>query len=109
MGSRILHLCSPPLLALAVVLLVSSGSFAQTDTAQRPVSWEFSARAGADGRPVIVLNAHIRDGWRLYSTTMPDSLLNSRVTLDSGAPASITGIEENRPQTQKDSLFNNAV
>jgi thiol:disulfide interchange protein len=108
-GSRILHLCSPPLLALAVVLLVSSGSFAQTDTAQRPVSWEFSARAGADGRPVIVLNAHIRDGWRLYSTTMPDSLLNSRVTLDSGAPASITGIEENRPQTQKDSLFNNAV
>ena len=110
MGKRLLYLVSPPLLTLAVVLLVSSVTFAQSDTAQSPVSWEFSSRPSADGHPVIVLNAHIRDGWRLYSTTMPDSLVNSRVTLDSSAAATILRIEEQgRLHNEKDPLFNNEV
>jgi thiol:disulfide interchange protein DsbD len=97
-------LVSPPLLTLVVVLFVSSGSFAQADSSQKPVSWDFTSHSGA-----IVLHAHIKDGWRLYSTTMPDSLVNSRITLDSGAPASIAGIEEGRVQSLKDPLFNNSV
>jgi len=88
-GNRFLHFCSPPLLTLAVILAVSSGSFAQTDSPQKPVTWEFSSQPGA-----MVFHARINDGWKLYSTTMPDSLVNSRVTLDSGANATITGIEE---------------
>ncbi|HVS95817.1 MAG TPA: cytochrome c biogenesis protein CcdA [Puia sp.] len=106
MGRRLLHLCSPPLLTIAVILAVSSVSFAQTDTAQKPVTWEFSSRPGPQGRAVIVLQAHIADGWKLYSTTMPDSLVNSRVKLDSGAQTAITGIDETgRLQTVTDTIL----
>jgi thiol:disulfide interchange protein DsbD len=94
-------LASPPLLTLAVVLLVSSAVFAQNDSSQPPVSWNFSSQSGA-----IVLHAHIKDGWRLYSTTMPDSLVNSRIVLDSSAKAIITGIEEHgRLQTAYDTVL----
>ncbi len=86
------------------------GAFAQADTTHSVVTWDFSTQPGADSKPVLVLRGHIREGWRLYSTTMADSLPNSRVTLDSTAGATIQDIEEKgQLRTQKEPLFGNAV
>jgi thiol:disulfide interchange protein len=93
----------------ALLLLGAPRAIAQTDTAKQAVTWDFSTREGSDGKPVVVLHAHILDGWRLYSTTMPDSLPNSRVALDSTSKAKIIGVEEISPvQSEKEPLFNNA-
>jgi thiol:disulfide interchange protein len=110
MAIRLLH---PPSLLLAVIslfILSQQRAFAQqTDTTQNVVNWSFSAGKGADGNPVLILHGDIRDGWRLYSTTMPDSLPNSRISLDSTAGATILTIEEKgNVQHKKDSLFGNA-
>src|SRR5262245_43523681 len=69
----------------AFLLIAALHTFAQTDATHSVVSWDFTTQQGADGKPVLVLHGHILDGWRLYSTTMADSLPNSRVTLDSTA------------------------
>lgn len=97
-------------LFLVVLLLVGGQrTLAQTDTTKQAVTWDFSAGQGADGKPVLILHAHILDGWRLYSTTMPDSLPNSRVTLDTPVKGRITAIEEKgQMQSRKEPLFNNA-
>jgi thiol:disulfide interchange protein len=107
----IARLLSPPNLLLAVVsifILSEQRAFAQqSDTGQQAVSWEFSARQGTDGSPVLILHARIRDGWKLYSTTNPDTLGYSRVSLDSSSRARILGIEENGGiQRKKDPIFN---
>jgi cytochrome c biogenesis protein CcdA len=107
------RLLTPPNLLLAVVsifILSEQHAFAQqSDTGQPAVSWEFSARQGTDGNPVLVLHARIREGWKLYSTTNPDTLGYSRVTLDSGSPARIVGIEEvGGVERKKDAIFNGA-
>jgi thiol:disulfide interchange protein len=97
---------------LLLTLFVFFGALrvaAQTDTTKQAVTWDFSAQQGADGKPVLVLRARLLDGWRLYSTTMPDSLPNSRVALDSTVKSSIASIEEKGiAHDQKEPLFNNA-
>jgi thiol:disulfide interchange protein len=110
MFTRLLH---PPTLLLAVVslfVLFQQKAFAQqNDTTQHPVSWEFSASQGTDGNPVLILHAKLADGWKLYSTANPDSLGNSRVSIDTTGGARITGIEEKGPlQRGKDAAFNGA-
>jgi thiol:disulfide interchange protein DsbD len=91
-------------------LLGAQHVFAQADTSRQAVTWDFSTQQGPDGKPLLVLHARILDGWRLYSTTMPDSLPNSRVALDSSVKGRITGIEEKGPvQDKKEPLFNNAA
>ncbi len=105
------RLLSPPNLLLAVVsifIFSQQRAFAQQgDTAQQAVNWEFSARQGTDGNPVLVLHARIHDGWKLYSTTNPDTLGYSRVTLDSSARLKISHIEEKGTlQRKKDPIFN---
>jgi thiol:disulfide interchange protein DsbD len=96
-------------LATLLLLMLGQRTLAQTDTAQKAVSWEFTTQM-IGGQPALVLHAHILDGWKLYSTTMPDSLPNSRVTLDSSAKAVITGIDEQgKLQSSNDPLFSNAL
>ncbi|HWB94081.1 MAG TPA: cytochrome c biogenesis protein CcdA [Puia sp.] len=110
--NKLYRLLSPPSVLLAVVLLLTlvQRSIAQSDTSQKAVRWEFSAERGSDGKPVLVLHAQMLEGWRLYSTTMPDSLPNSRVALDSSAKATIAGVEEQgKLQTIKEPLFDNAL
>jgi thiol:disulfide interchange protein len=97
---------------LVTVLLLTLGqrTLAQTDATQGAVKWEFSARKGTDGSPILVLHATIRDGWKLYSTTNADTVGYSRVNLDSTVHATITGIEEKGSlQHQKDPIFNGAT
>jgi len=106
-------LLNPPSLLLAVLsifIFSQERAFAQqTDSTQNVVSWEFGAQKAADGSPVLVLHARIRDGWRLYSTTNPDTLGYSRVNLDTTSHAKILGIEEKGLlQRKKDPIFNNA-
>jgi len=98
------------IILLLAVCLGFQQAFAQADTAKQAVTWDFSTQTGADGKPVLVLHAHILDGWRLYSTTMPDSLPNSRVALDSSVKTTVTGIDEQGSvQNLKEPIFSNAV
>ncbi len=111
MNTLFQRLLSPPVLLLVVsVLFVQSQQqlFAQqTDTAQNVVNWEFSAKKGTDGINTLVLHGRIKEGWRLFSTTMADSLPNSRIALDSSAGAKIVRIDEKGDlQRKKDPLFN---
>ena len=97
-------------LLLNVVCFLSfrQQSFAQDSSAV--VSWDFSAVKGANGNNTLVLHGKIKDGWRLYSTTMADSLPNSRVVLDTTAKTSIGNIDEQgKPETVKEPLFNNTA
>ncbi len=108
---QLLGLLSPPNLLLAVIsvfIFSEQRAFAQQgDTAQQAVNWEFSARPGTDGSAVLVLHARIHDGWKLYSTTNPDTLGYSRVTLDSSVRLKISHIEETGAlQRKKDPIFN---
>jgi thiol:disulfide interchange protein len=81
-----------------------------TDTAQNVVNWNFSVQKAAGGGYQLALHGKIRDGWRVYSTTMPDSLPNSRVTLDSTAAAKILDItEKGGLESQHEALFGNAL
>jgi cytochrome c biogenesis protein CcdA len=105
------RLLSPPNLLLAVVsIFIFSEQRAiaqQGDTAQQAVNWEFRVLNGSDGNPVLVFHARIHDGWKLYSTTNPDTLGYSRVTVDSSGHAKILGIEEKGAlQRKKDPIFN---
>lgn len=105
--NKLYRFLSPPSVLLAAILLLTLGqhTLAQADTTQKVVTWDFTTAPGADGKPALVLHAHILDGWKLYSTTMPDTLPNSRVALDSSSRASITGIEEDgKLQSAKDPL-----
>lgn len=105
----------PLLIALSFFfLLLSKYSIAQ-DSAADAVSWEFQGSINQGdplkGPHTMVLKARILPGWRLYSTTMPDSLPYTRVALDSATAASveITGIEEKgKLQNKKDPLFGNS-
>ena len=67
--------------------------FAQ-DTAGKILRWEFSSGNRAGGDYLFTLKATIKNGWKLFSTTMRDDLPNSRVLLDSSTAVKITGIEE---------------
>jgi thiol:disulfide interchange protein len=105
----------PLLFGLSFLLLLLSKYSAAQDSATNAVSWEFSGsvRSGdpLPGPHTMELKARILPGWRLYSTTMPDSLPYTRVGLDSATSASvkIVGIEEKgKLESEKDPLFGNA-
>ena len=99
------------LVSFLLLLSLPQHSYAQaTDSSQNAVNWTFSAQKAPDGGYTLVLHGKIRDGWRLYSTTMADSLPNSRVALDTGTQAKILGIEEKgKAESQPEPLFNNAL
>ncbi|HEY8972404.1 MAG TPA: cytochrome C biogenesis protein, partial [Puia sp.] len=89
------------LLALFVMLLWQSAGAQDTSGVVR---WEFSG-----GKDVLILHGKIKDGWRLYSTTMKDDLPNSRVTLDSSAQTTIEKIEEKgQLEVRKEAVLDNA-
>jgi len=88
-------------------LLILKTASAQQDSSA-PVKWEFSAGKDAGG-PTLILHGKIKDGWRLYSTTMKDDLPNSRVALDTPAKAVIGKIEEKgQLVVKKEPLLDNA-
>jgi hypothetical protein len=95
------------LLFVVFCLLFAGGASAQQDSSA-PVKWEFSA--GKDGAAsTLILHGKIKDGWRLYSTTMKDDLPNSRVVLDTPTKAAIGKIDEKgQLQVRKEPLFDNA-
>ena len=96
--------------ALLLIFIPQRTDAQEADTSQNVVNWTFSAKKAADGSYVLVLNGKIRDGWRLYSTTMADSLPNSRVVLDSTAQAKITMImEDGQLESLNEPLFSNAA
>ncbi|HZE85674.1 MAG TPA: cytochrome c biogenesis protein CcdA [Puia sp.] len=88
---------------------------ANSSGTKEPVQWKFTVGAsGSEDRLHIfklILNAKIKEGWRLYSITMPDSLPNTRVMLDSLTASSFknNGIsEQGKLESKKEILFGNA-
>ena len=75
------------------------------------VNWSFSTPSTTSGDEyTLVLHGKIAKDWRLYSTTMPDSLPNSRVSLDTAVPVKILRIEEKgRLESGKEPLFAGAL
>lgn len=97
------------ILTVVVLFFTLFYQHSQAQDSTAVVKWEFSATKGAAGQVTLTLKGKIKEGWRLYSTTMKDDLPNSRVALDSSARASITGIEEKgQLETKKEPLFDNA-
>jgi thiol:disulfide interchange protein len=105
----------PLLLALSFLFLLPSKYSAAQDSAVNAIIWKFSTSSTPDplaGPHTLVLKATILPGWRLYSTSMPDSLPYTRVGLDSvtSRTAAIVGIEEKGKLERKtDPLFDNAL
>lgn len=105
----------PVLFALSFFFLLFSKYSAAQDTASNAVNWEFSGSMNLGdplaGPHTMMLKARLLPGWRLYSTTMPDSLPFTRIALDSATStmAKIVGIEEKgKLFSQSDPLFGNA-
>lgn len=87
-------------------LLLQVQAFAQDSAV---IHWEFSGSKVKDGHYILSLKGKIEPGWRLFSTTMKDDLPNSRVLLDSAAPARVINIvEKGRLETKREPLFDNA-
>jgi thiol:disulfide interchange protein len=99
------------LLLIALFLFPWHYTSAQaTDSSRNVVNWDFSVQKAPGGGYQLVLHGKIQGGWRLYSTTMPDSLPNSRVTLDSTAAAKVLDItEKGGLESQHEALFSNAL
>jgi thiol:disulfide interchange protein len=96
------------LLFLGLLFLLNSELFGQ-DTASNIIKWEFSGSEKSGGMYVLSFKGKIQSGWKLFSTTMKDDLPNTRIVLDSGSYARITGISEvGELQTKKEPLFDNA-
>jgi len=79
------------------------------------VQWEFTVGEPGTGDRLhtcrLILKAKIKEGWRLYSTTMPDSLPNTRVTFDSSTTSSFSNnsiSERGKAERKKEVLFGNA-
>ncbi len=95
-------------LICACLSLMQAGVFAQ-DSASGVVHWDFAGSRLKDGHYLLSLKGKIEPGWKLFSTTMTDDLPNSRVLLDSGNAATLTGIEEQgKLEAKKEPLFDNA-
>jgi thiol:disulfide interchange protein len=102
----------PGFFLINILFLFSSHSAhaQEADTAKNVVNWTFSAEKAADGSYTLILDGKIREGWRLYSTTMADSLPNSRVVLDSITRAKVLGIgEKGQLESLNEPLFSNAL
>ena len=69
------------LIVLQVTGLVSALQ-AQDTPGSRAAGWRFSSANQGDHQYVIEAMANIRPRWRLFSTTMPDSLPNSRISIE---------------------------
>jgi thiol:disulfide interchange protein DsbD len=93
---------------LSIGLLLLPGVMHAQDTS-KVAHWSISVISGTDGTPVISARASIAKGWQLFSVTMPDSLPNSRMTLDSSSLATVLNLTESGAlQKNKNALLGNA-
>src|SRR5438128_1066595 len=92
------------LIAFLLTLCMSSG-YAQ-DTVPSVVKWHFKTERNAESIYTLEIEADIKPGWKLFSTSMPEDQPNSRVTLDSSVKfASITNISEANVKSAREPLF----
>ena len=91
----------------ALAVCAGRSAYAQDSAAAKVASWNFSVTKKSEGVFVIDVKATIQKGWKLFSTTMPDSLPNSRVVFDSSV-VSVEGITEGgKLRAAKEPLLNN--
>ena len=93
---------------LLIMILIPRISNAQ-DAVSNTVLWEFHGSTASDGKLTVIFKGRIQSGWKLFSTSMPDSLPNTRVILDSNSGFRISAIaEKGSPVEAKEPLFDNA-
>ncbi len=90
---------------------LSSSRNSVADHPPGPVDWKFTGGKVSANQCTLEFRAAIPPGWKLYSTTMPDSLPNTRIVLDSPGAAKIISpiVEKGERENKKDPLFGNAV
>lgn len=92
---------------LAWAMIAALPARAQDSTA-KAVHWTYSAEKKSEGVYLLHAKASIQDGWILFSTTMPDDLPYTRITMDSATAtvASISNItEQGKLEARKEKLL----
>lgn len=89
---------------LAWALIAALPARAQ-DASEKAVSWQYSAEKKEAGIFEVHAKATIADGWILFSTTMPDTSVNSRVVIETKG-AKLEGVkEEGKLESRHDSIL----
>lgn len=89
-------------------LFLHQSVLAQDSTAV--VRWTFTAEAKGNAQYLLKAEGAIREGWGLFSLTMPDDLPNSRWQLDSGVAATLQSPAESpAPQIEKNALLETEI
>jgi thiol:disulfide interchange protein len=94
---------------LILALISCLFSYAQSDTAGKVVTWQYSADKKSDGVYNLIFTAKIANGWKLFSTTMNDEEPHTRVRIDSSSTVHLGNevVESTNRQTEKEPLFDN--
>lgn len=80
------------------------------DASEKAVSWQYSAEKKEAGTFEVHAKATIADGWILFSTTMPDTSVNSRVVVDTAKGVSLAGVKEaGKVESRHDSILDTDV
>ncbi|PUZ27514.1 thiol:disulfide interchange protein DsbD [Chitinophaga costaii] len=97
------------LYALLAWAMVAALPARAQDASEKAVSWQYSAEKKDAGTFLLHAKGTIEDGWILFSTTMPDTSVNSRLVVNTKG-ATITGIqEEGKLESRHDSVLDAEV
>lgn len=87
---------------VALIFALSTTSLFAQDSLQK-VNWSISSGAISNNKVVLTIKGAIEPDWGLFSTAMPDDMPNTRIVLDSGSDARITGIKVITPAIREQS------
>jgi thiol:disulfide interchange protein DsbD len=92
------------------LLLGSTGALRAQDSAAAKVGeWTFSATSKGGGVYIIDAQAVLHKGWRLFAVAMPDTLPNSRISLDAATQGqTVTASDGPGLRHAKEPLLDNA-
>ncbi|NIG53155.1 protein-disulfide reductase DsbD [Chitinophaga sp. Cy-1792] len=94
------------LLSLLIPVFMLFAGVANAQDSNKPVKWTFTAEKVNDQEYNVHLKGTIEKGVQLYSSTMGDDQVNTRVVLDSTVKGTITGItEEGKLESKKEPLL----
>ncbi|MFB6455215.1 protein-disulfide reductase DsbD family protein [Chitinophaga sp. Hz27] len=98
------------LLSLLIPVFMLFAGVANAQDSTKPVQWKFTAEKVNDLEYNVHLKGTIEKGVQLYSTTMGDDQVNTRVVLDSAIKGTITGITEaGKLESKKEPLLDSDV
>ena len=94
------------ILFLALLTVASVKMMGQDSSHALNVQWYFSSSKVSNTEFHLIIKGKIEKDWGLFSTSMPDTLPNTRIVLDSGSSVIIKNIlEKGKPIEEKNSLL----